>query len=113
MIYGLVGIFGAARYGQRTEGDLLVNDWLGGGRGEGALDAAVVVYLAISMPPIQVSQKLQPATHRRAPEPAADQAARRARGMHQLGLHMMLSGDYGLLPSPRLLSLRSSFNHPS
>lgn len=60
VIYGLVGIFGAARYGQHTEGDLLVNDWLGGGRGEGALDAAVVVYLAISMPPIQVCQKPQP-----------------------------------------------------
>lgn len=55
VIYGFVGIFGAARYGHRTASDLLVNDWLGGKRLEGVLDAAVVGYLAISLPPIQVS----------------------------------------------------------
>lgn len=55
VVYCLVGVFGAARYGLQTEGDLLVNDWVGGGRGEGWLDAAVLVYLAISMPPIQVN----------------------------------------------------------
>lgn len=53
-MFCLVGVFGAARYGLQTEGNLLVNDWLGGGRGEGWLDAAVLAYLAISMPPIQV-----------------------------------------------------------
>lgn len=55
VVYGLVGVFGAARYGLQTQGDLLVNDWLGGGRAEGWLDAAVLLYLAISIPPIQLS----------------------------------------------------------
>lgn len=55
VVYGLVGVFGAARYGLQTQGDLLVNDWLGGGRAEGCLDAVVLAYLAISMPPIQLS----------------------------------------------------------
>mmetsp|Transcript_4826 Transcript_4826/g.13876 ORF Transcript_4826/g.13876 Transcript_4826/m.13876 type:complete len:470 (+) Transcript_4826:249-1658(+) len=58
VIYGFVGIFGAARYGHRTASDLLVNDWLGGKRLEGVLDAAVVGYLAISLPPIQLSLRL-------------------------------------------------------
>lgn len=53
VVYGLVGVFGAARYGLATEGDLLVNSWLHG-RAEGVLDAVLVAYLAISIPPIQV-----------------------------------------------------------
>lgn len=53
LVYGLVGVFGAARFGADTEGDILVNSWLGG-RSEGVLDFAVMCYLAISMPPIQV-----------------------------------------------------------
>lgn len=52
-VYGLVGVFGAARYGLATQGDLLVNSWLHG-RAEGVLDAVLVAYLAISIPPIQV-----------------------------------------------------------
>ena len=52
-MYGLVGVFGAARYGLATEGDLLVNSWLHG-RAEGIFDAVLVAYLAISIPPIQV-----------------------------------------------------------
>ena len=33
-MYGVIGIFGAARYGDRTQGNILVNSWLGGtGRG--------------------------------------------------------------------------------
>ena len=53
VVYGLVGVFGAARYGLATEGDLLVNSWLHG-RAEGIFDAVLVAYLAISIPPIQV-----------------------------------------------------------
>lgn len=52
-MYGLVGIFGAARFGLATQGDLLNNNWLGG-HAEGVLDAVLVAYLAISIPPIQV-----------------------------------------------------------
>ena len=53
-MYGLVGVFGAARFGSDTAGDILVNTWLGG-RAEGFLDAAVTCYLAISIPPVQAS----------------------------------------------------------
>lgn len=52
-VYGLIGIFGAARFGLATQGDLLKNSWLGG-HAEGVLDAVLVAYLAISIPPIQV-----------------------------------------------------------
>ena len=54
-VYGIIGIFGAARYGHQTQGDCLVNSWLGG-RADGVLDAAMAVYLAISIPPMQVTQ---------------------------------------------------------
>jgi hypothetical protein len=57
VVYGLVGVFGAARYGLATEGDLLVNRWLHG-RAEGVFDAVLVAYLAISIPPIQVHRVL-------------------------------------------------------
>lgn len=51
--YGVIGIFGAARYGLATEGNVLVNRWLGG-RAEGCLDLAIAAYLSISVPPMQV-----------------------------------------------------------
>lgn len=53
-VYGIIGIFGAARYGHETQGDCLVNSWLGG-KADGVLDAAMAVYLAISIPPMQLS----------------------------------------------------------
>ena len=53
-VYGIIGIFGAARYGHQTQGDCLVNSWLGG-KADGVLDAAMAVYLAISIPPMQVN----------------------------------------------------------
>ena len=53
-VYGIIGIFGAARYGHETQGDCLVNSWLGG-KADGVLDAAMAVYLAISIPPMQVN----------------------------------------------------------
>ena len=55
IVYGALGIAGAARHGRRTAGSLLANEWLGGGRAEGALDAAAVAYLSISIPPMQHS----------------------------------------------------------
>ena len=61
LMYGTMGIFGAARFGQATEGDCLVNTWLGGRR-EGWVDLAMALYLSISIPPMQVSQPLTPAT---------------------------------------------------
>ena len=54
-VFGLLGVFGAARYGLATSGSLLADTWLGGGVADGALDAAVVAYLAISMPPMALS----------------------------------------------------------
>lgn len=53
VMYGVMGVFGAARYGQQTEGDCLVNTWLGG-RKEGWIDLAMAFYLSISIPPMQV-----------------------------------------------------------
>ena len=52
-VYGVIGIFGAARYGTKTEGNVLVNEWLGG-PAEGFLDLAIAAYLSISVPPMQV-----------------------------------------------------------
>lgn len=48
--YGTMGVFGAARFGQATEGDCLVNTWLGGRR-EGWMDLAMTLILSISIPP--------------------------------------------------------------
>lgn len=53
-MYGTMGIFGAARFGQETAGDCLVNTWLGGKR-EGWIDLAMALYLSISIPPMLVS----------------------------------------------------------
>ena len=55
-MYGVMGIFGAARFGQQTEGDCLVNTWLGG-RKEGWIDLAMALYLSISIPPMQVGSQ--------------------------------------------------------
>ena len=57
LMYGTMGIFGAARFGQGTEGDCLVNTWLGGRR-EGWMDLAMALYLSISIPPMQVTTTL-------------------------------------------------------
>ncbi|KAK9906824.1 hypothetical protein WJX75_008674 [Coccomyxa subellipsoidea] len=54
VVYGVIGIFGAARYGTKTEGNVLVNEWLGG-PAEGFLDLAIAAYLSISIPPMQMS----------------------------------------------------------
>lgn len=45
--YGAL-IFGAARWGLATQGDVLMNEWLSG-KARGWLDAGVAVYVAISM----------------------------------------------------------------
>ena len=55
LVYGALGIAGAARHGKSTAGSLLANEWLGGGRADGVLDAAAVAYLSISIPPMQHS----------------------------------------------------------
>eukprot|EP00884_Botryococcus_braunii_P011112 jgi/Botrbrau1/20000/Bobra.200_1s0008.1 len=54
VVYGVLGIFGAARFGLATEGNVLVNRWIGG-RAEGVLDLFMVAYLAISAPIVQMS----------------------------------------------------------
>ncbi|RMZ56478.1 hypothetical protein APUTEX25_001325 [Auxenochlorella protothecoides] len=57
-IYSVVGVFAAARYGLATGGDVLVNEWLGGAW-DGALDAGMALYLALSMVPIVLTLRLQ------------------------------------------------------
>ena len=52
-VYGIVGTSAAARYGLATQGNVLVNQWLGGVP-EGVMDAVMTVYLSISIPPMQV-----------------------------------------------------------
>lgn len=55
IVYASLGILGAARYGDHTQGSLLANAWLGGGAADGWLDAAGVCYLAVSVPPMALS----------------------------------------------------------
>lgn len=55
-VYAVIGIFGAARWGLATEGDVLVNEWLPG-QGGGMLDAAMAVYLSISMAPMAITMR--------------------------------------------------------
>jgi len=53
-VYGIVGIFGAARWGLKTKGDILMNKWLPG-RATGVLDASMAIYLSISMAPMAIT----------------------------------------------------------
>ena len=57
-VYLIIGVAAAARYGQATAGDVLLNEWAGG-LWDGALDAAVVLYLAFSIVPIVLTLRLQ------------------------------------------------------
>lgn len=54
LIYGCLGIFGAALHGMATSGNILGNEWLPL-RAQGVLDAVMAVYLGISIPPISLS----------------------------------------------------------
>ena len=56
LVYAVVGIFGAARYGLDTKGDVLMNDWLPG-RASGVLDLSMTVYLSISMAPMAITMR--------------------------------------------------------
>lgn len=53
VVFGVLGFFGAARYGLDTQGNVLVNAWIGG-RGEGVLDLVMTAYLAVSAVIVQV-----------------------------------------------------------
>ena len=46
VVYAIIGVFAAARYGLRTEGDVLVNPWLPG-RWDGVLAAGMTLYLSV------------------------------------------------------------------
>ncbi len=52
LVYGCLGLAGPARFGAATAKSLLSNAWLGGGAWDGLLDAAVALYLCVSIPPI-------------------------------------------------------------
>ncbi|KAK9845342.1 hypothetical protein WJX81_003878 [Elliptochloris bilobata] len=56
VVYTIIGVFGAARYGAQTAGNILVNNWLGGVP-EGVLDLAVGAYLSISIPPMLLAAR--------------------------------------------------------
>jgi hypothetical protein len=77
LVYGALGLAGPARFGTATAPSLLSNAWLGGGRADGLLDGAVVLYLCISIPPIvhALRHSLDAAV---AGEGAPPRAARRA-----------------------------------
>ncbi|KAK9817843.1 hypothetical protein WJX72_002950 [[Myrmecia] bisecta] len=53
-VYCVLGVFAAARFGLDTQGDMLLNSWVGG-KWEGVVDLAMTVYLSISIPPMQMS----------------------------------------------------------
>lgn len=57
VVFGVLGFFGAARYGLETQGNILVNAWIGG-RGEGVLDLIMTAYLAVSAVIVQVRGQL-------------------------------------------------------
>ncbi|KAL0039724.1 hypothetical protein WJX77_006100 [Trebouxia sp. C0004] len=52
VVYALIGFFGAADFGSNTQGNVLEND-LGGGAGQGVLNIAMSLYLALSLPPVE------------------------------------------------------------
>jgi hypothetical protein len=56
-VYLVFGFFGAARFGRATEGDLLRNAWLPPAQ-QGYLDAAVALYLCLSMAPMVVALRV-------------------------------------------------------
>lgn len=56
--YLVIGVFGAATYGAATEGDVLVNRLLPGAW-DGAFDAAMALYLSLSVVPIVLTLRLQ------------------------------------------------------
>ena len=56
VVYAVIGIFGAARWGLSTEGDILENQWLTG-RSTAFLDVAMTVYLSISMAPMAITMR--------------------------------------------------------
>ena len=61
-VYIAIGVFAAARYGEDTAGNVLVNTWLGG-IPEGVLDLAVGAYLSISIPPMLARWPLRISFH--------------------------------------------------
>lgn len=56
--YAVLGFFGAARYGLRTEGDVMLNTWLPG-RWEGALSVGMLLYLTVSVAPMALTLRSQ------------------------------------------------------
>lgn len=46
VVYAVIGVFAAARYGLSTEGDVLVSPWLPG-RWDGVLSASMTFYLSV------------------------------------------------------------------
>ncbi|KAL3689246.1 hypothetical protein R1sor_015555 [Riccia sorocarpa] len=53
VIYFLTGFFGAALYGKATEGNILENEWLGGGVAQGMLNLSMAVYLCLAVPAME------------------------------------------------------------
>ena len=47
IFFSQIGFFSAALYGQETSGNLLENEWLGGGIPQGLLNLFMSIYLAL------------------------------------------------------------------
>lgn len=41
IVYAIIGLFGAARYGDQTSDNILQNQWMGGGIGQGILNLSI------------------------------------------------------------------------
>jgi hypothetical protein len=41
VVYAIIGLFGAARYGAQTSDNILENKWMGGGIGQGILNLSI------------------------------------------------------------------------
>ncbi|XP_057861373.1 uncharacterized protein LOC131069823 isoform X2 [Cryptomeria japonica] len=53
IVYAIIGLFGAARYGDQTSDNILQNRWMGGGIGQGILNLSISLYLALSVPMLE------------------------------------------------------------
>eukprot|EP01023_Acetabularia_acetabulum_P000592 TRINITY_DN10247_c0_g1_i6.p2 TRINITY_DN10247_c0_g1~~TRINITY_DN10247_c0_g1_i6.p2 ORF type:complete len:471 (-),score=45.51 TRINITY_DN10247_c0_g1_i6:2072-3484(-) len=52
LVYSLIGIFGAAAFGSKTAGDILINQLFEGKLAMAVIEFLILIYLAVSLPPV-------------------------------------------------------------
>lgn len=57
-VYISIGFFGAARFGANTQGNILQNTLLGGGKAQGVLNFAMCFYISLSVPPLEYPMRM-------------------------------------------------------